>query len=218
MKQDGTLSFMMDLPLLLSLLPVFLASVFVTMFVLQPALKPLPEKIALEAAKRRIAQLEQQKELEKKKRATRRAELEVIVHPEDLPTSYDCWPFTEPTKEQLDVWAKDPVAAEYAKNVVKLVLMVEEDIQSELIAQRKTADVEVIHGVSYTHDLDLCPLHITMCEDIWREYEHKHRMAPIGTKIHVLATPFRKDSSHGAIYWLHREDTPIRWKRVKYLY
>jgi hypothetical protein len=183
----------------------------------QASLLPTSEELVMiDAAKQRIADLEHKKQIAIEKRSTRHAELETLVHPEDLPTSYNGWPYEDPTPELLAEWNTNPEAAAYAKNLVELVQMIEEEKQHN--AYQKPPVVETNHGIDYIRELDKCTLRIIMCEDIWRAAEYYHRMAPIGKSVIVLDTTFRERPDHGAIYWMLREDTPARWRRMKYLY
>jgi hypothetical protein len=172
--------------------------------------------IQLEAAKARIATLEEQKRIYSEKRAMRFEELKALVRSEDIPTSYYEWPFEDPTAEQVEQWGVDPVAAAYSKQIVELVKMIEEDKQNE--AYQEKIIVETGRGINYVRELDRDILRVVMCEEMWRAAEYKHRMAPIGEHITVLETTFRAHPNHGAIYWMIREDTPTRWRRVKYMY
>ena len=172
--------------------------------------------IQLESAKARIATLEEQKRIYCEKRSMRFEELKALVRHEDIPTSYYSWPFQNPTVEQLEQWGADAVAAAYSKHVVELVKMIEEDKQNE--AYQEKIIVETGRGINYIQELDHDMLRIIMCEEIWRAAEYKHRMAPIGEFVRVLETTFRGHPNHGAIYWMQREDTATRWRRVKYMY
>lgn len=174
------------------------------------------DELARAAAIARIAYLEEKKRAWQDQRAARFAELHAIVRRKDIPTSYNVWPYEAPTAEQVAAWNADPDAAAYSKNVVELVEMMEENKQEEAYCDKII--VETGRGIDYIPELDHATLRTIMCEEMWRAEEYKHRMAPIGKEVTVLNTPFRGYPDHGAIYWMIREDTPQRWRRMKYMY
>lgn len=100
----------------------------------------------MEVEQARIAVLEEQKRIYYEKRAMRFEELKALVRPEDIPTSYDKWPFDNPTVEQVTKWGMDPIAAAYSKNVVELVRMIEEDKQNA--AYQEKIIVEIGRGIN----------------------------------------------------------------------